>query len=137
ARPDLLVDLLELEADLVEDREAVVVEIVEYLVQEPARAARQELLAELLALLGASEEQADRPQLDTRQRDEVVGPEEDVELAGVQPADRLVEDREVEDAEQVAAAAVLVTGVDVDLGPLAPREDVLDVQGMPAEAVGE
>ena len=35
-RSDLLVDLLELEADLVEDREAVVVEIVEDLVEQAA-----------------------------------------------------------------------------------------------------
>ena len=48
---DRLVDLLELEADLVEDREAVVVEVVEHLVEEAARAAREELVAELLVLL--------------------------------------------------------------------------------------
>ena len=65
----------------------------------------------------------------------VVGPDEGVELARVQPADARVEDREVEDGEEVAAGLVL--GVDVDLRPLAPREHVLDVEGMPAEAVCE
>src|SRR5262249_29432935 len=113
-RTDLLVDLLELEADLVEDREAVVVEVVEGLVQQAAGAAGEELVAELLTLLGPPEEEADRPQLDARQRDEVVGPEEDVELACVQPSDRLVVDREVEDAEEVAAVALL-RGIRVDL----------------------
>jgi hypothetical protein len=38
----------------------------------------------------------------------------------------------VEDAEEVA-----LVGVVVDLRPLALREDVLDVERMPAEAVGE
>ena len=33
--------------------------------------------------------------------------------------------------------AVVVAGVDVDLRPLAPREDVLDVERVPAEAAGE
>ena len=85
--------------------------------------------------VAALEEPRDRPQLDRRQRDEVVGPDEDVELARVQPADAGVVDGEVEDGEEVAAGLVL--GVDVDLRPLAPREDVLDVEGVPAEACGE
>ena len=71
-------------------------------------------------------------QLDGRQRDEVVGADEDVELGGVQALDRPVVDREVEDAEQVA-----LVGVVVDLRPLALREHVLDVERMPAEALGE
>jgi hypothetical protein len=40
-------------------------------------------------------------QLDVRQRDEVVRPEEEVEFGGVQALDRLVVDREVEDGEEV------------------------------------
>ena len=66
------------------------------------------------------------------QRDEVVGPDEDVELGGVQPLDRRVVDREVEDGEEVA-----LVGVVVDLRPLALREHVLDVERVPAEALGE
>src|SRR4029077_1065768 len=81
------------------------------------------------------EEQCDRPQLDRRQRDEVVGPEEDVELAGVQPSNRLVIDREVEDGEEVAALGFV--RVDVDLRPLTPRKDILDVEGVPAEPARE
>ena len=43
----------------------------------------------------------------------------------------------MEDGEEVAVAAVVVAGVDVDLRALAPREDVLDVERVPAEAAGE
>src|SRR5439155_208416 len=50
----------------------------------------------------------------------------------VQAADRGVVDGEVQDGEQVARALRL--RVRVDLGPLAPREHVLDVERMPAEA---
>ena len=58
------------------------------------------------------------------------GPDEEVELGGVQPLDRLVVGREVEDREEVL-------GVLVDLRPLALREDVLEVERMPAEALRE
>ena len=64
--------------------------------------------------------------------DEVVLPDEDVELAGVEPLDGLVVDGEVEDGEEVALVLVVV-----DLRPLALGDDVLDVQRMPAEALGE
>src|SRR6185437_13324591 len=63
---------------------------------------------------------------------EVVGPDEDVELGGVQTLDRAVVDREMEDAEQVP-----LVGVVVDLRALALRHHVLDVERMPAEAVRE
>ena len=56
---------------------------------------------------------------------------------GVETADGRVVDREVEDGEEVAVVAVVVAGVDVDLRALAPREDVLDVERVPAEAAGE
>ena len=58
--------------------------------------------------------------------------DEDVELGGVQPLDRLVVDGEVEDGEEVAVVLVVV-----DLRPLALRDDVLDVERVPAEALGE
>jgi hypothetical protein len=83
---DLLVDLPQLQADLVEDREAVVVEIVEQFVEEPARAAREEIAPKLFVRVAALEEPCDRLELDRRQRDEVVGPDEDVELARVEAA---------------------------------------------------
>ena len=56
--------------------------------------------------------------------------QEDVQLAGVQPLRGLVVDREVENDETV----VLVL---VHLRPLALREDILDVERVPAEALGE
>ncbi len=65
-------------------------------------------------------------------RDEVVGPDERVELDGVQPLDRPVVSGEVEDGEEIA-----LVGVVVDLRALALGEDVLDVERMPAEAVRE
>src|SRR5438270_477553 len=129
---DVVLERVELEADLVEYREAVVEEVVEHLVQQAARALREELLAERLVLFAAAEEARERQQLDRRQGDEVVRPDEGVELRGVQPLDRAVVDREVENAEEVA-----LVGVVVDLRPLALREDVLDVERVPAEPVGE
>ena len=118
--------------DLVEDREAVVEEVVEDLVEQPSRAAREELLAEALVVLAAREEPRDREELAVRDRDDVVVADEDVELGGVQPLDRLVEDGEVENGEEVAVVLVVV-----DLRPLALRDDVLDVERVPAEALGE
>ena len=64
------------------------------------------------------------------ERDEEVLAEEDVELGRVQPLDRLVVDREVEDDEEVLRVLV-------DLRPLPLREDVLDVELVEAEALGE
>src|SRR5262249_46877880 len=123
---------VELVPDLVEDREAVVEEVVEYLVQEATRPLREELLAEGLVLLAALEEPRHRPQLDRRQGDEVVRADEDVELGRVQPLDRPVVGREVEDGEEVALVDVVV-----DLRALALRQHILDVQRVPAEAGGE
>ena len=54
--------------DLVEDREAVVEEVVEHLVEQPAGAAREEVVAKLLAVVAALEEPRQRAQLDRRQR---------------------------------------------------------------------
>ena len=76
------------------------------------------------------EEARDREQRDVRERDEVVRAEEDVELGRVQPLDRLVVDGEVEDGEEVLRVLV-------DLRPLPLREHVLDVERVPAEALGE
>jgi hypothetical protein len=117
-------------ADLVEDREAVVEEVVEDVIEEVSGALREEALAKLRLVVAAQEEACDRKELDDGEGDEVVRSEEDVELAGVQPLDRLVVDREVEDDEAVVVVLV-------DLRPLALGEDVLDVQRMPAEALGE
>ena len=128
----VVLDPVELVADLVEDREAVVEEVVEHLVQQPARALGEELLAEVLVRLAAGEEPRDRQELAVREGREVVLPDEDVELAGVEPLDGLVVDGEVEDGEEVPLVLVVV-----DLRPLPLGDDVLDVQGVPAEALGE
>ena len=76
------------------------------------------------------EQPRDRQQIDVRDHDEVVRAEEEVELAGVQALDVLVVRREMEDAEEVAVIDVVV-----DLRPLALREDVFDVERVPAEAL--
>src|SRR5262249_52739999 len=88
ALEDVVLERVELVADLVEDREAVVEEVVEHLVQESAGTLREELLAELLVLLAAAEQARHREQLDGRQRDQVVGPDERVELGRVEALDR-------------------------------------------------
>ncbi len=129
---DVVLDRVELVGDLVEDREAVVEEVVEDFVQQPPRALLEQLVPEALVLLDAREETRNWEQVDVRDRDEVVGPEEDVELARVQPLDALVVRRKVEDAEEIT-----LVGVVVDLRPLALREDVLDVERMPAEALAK
>ena len=56
--------------------------------------------------------------------------DEDVELGGVQALNSLVVDREVQDPEEVF-------GVLVDLRSLALRKDVLQIERVPAEALGE
>src|SRR5215211_1882588 len=128
----LVLERVELVRDLVEDGEAVVEEVVEDFVQQPARSLREELPTKDVVRLAAAEKPRDRRQLDVRQRYEVVGTDEDVELAGVQPAGRLVEHGKVEDDEEVALLRVVV-----DLRALALREHVLDVERMPAEPCRE
>ena len=58
--------------------------------------------------------------------------DEHVELGRVESLDGLVVDGEVEDGEEVAVVLVVV-----DLRALSLRDDVLDVQRMPAEALGQ
>ena len=71
-----------------------------------------------------------RAKLDVRQRDQEVLAEEHVELGCVQPLNVLVVDREVENDEEVVRVLV-------DLRPLALREDVLHVELVEAETLGE
>ena len=129
---DVVLDRVELVGDLVEDREAVVEEVVEYLVEQSPRALAEQLVAQALVLLQPGEETRDGQELDVRDGDEVVRAEEEVELAGVQPLDALVVRREMENAEQVAVVDVVV-----DLRALPLGEDVLDVERMPAESCAE
>ena len=127
---DLVLDRVELVADLAQHRKAVVEAVVDHPVEQEARALREELVAQLLLLAAAFEQVLDRLQRGVRDRDQEVGADEDVELARVQPADLPVEDREVQDDEQVA-------GVLVDLRALVAREDVLEVEGMEIELLLE
>ena len=118
--------------DLVEDREAVVEEVVQDVVQQPAGTAREELLAIGVVVIAAREQARHRPQLVIRNGDDVVVADEDVQLGGVQPLDLAVVEREVKDGEEVALILVVV-----DLRPLALGHDVLDVERMPAEPLCE
>ena len=73
--------------------------------------AGEELVAQLLLLAAALEQVLDRLQRGVRDRDEEVAADEDVELAGVEALLLAVEDREVQDDEEVAVVVV-------DLRPL-------------------
>ena len=87
-------------------------------------------LAHLLRGAAALEQVLDRRQRRVGQRDQEVGADEDVELGRVEPPDRLVEHREVQDDEQVL-------GVLVDLRPLVARQDVLVVERVEVEVLLE
>ena len=130
ALEDLVLERVELVADLAQHREAVVEAVVDDPVQQVAGAAREELLAQLLLLAAALEQVLDRLQRRVRDRDQEVAADEDVELAGVEPPDLAVEDREVQDDEQVVVVLV-------DLRPLVAREHVLEVEGVEVELLLE
>ena len=90
----------------------------------------EKLLPQLEVVLTAPEEVGDREELGVGERDQEVLAQEDVELGGVQAADALVVEGEVQDDEEVL-------GVLVDLRPLPLGEHVLDVELVEAEALGE
>src|SRR5204863_9227997 len=95
-----------------------------------ARTLREELVADLHVGAAALEQVLDRLERHVRDRDQEVRADEDVELARVEPADLLVEHREVEDDEEVVV-------VDVDLRPLVARADVLVVERVELEVLLE
>src|SRR4028119_709213 len=68
---DVLLDPVELVADLAQHREAVVERVVDDLVEQVAGALREERLAQLLRSAAALEQVLDRPQRDVGQRDQV------------------------------------------------------------------
>jgi hypothetical protein len=103
---------------------------IDHLVEEVAGPAREELLAHLVVAPAALEQVLDRRQRVVGQRDQEVGPDEDVELGRVQPLDLLVVARELEQDEQVGLVLV-------DLRPLVAREDVLVVEGVEVEVLLE
>ena len=123
---DVVLDPLELEADLPEHRERRVDAAVDELVEEVPGALRERLVAEVLAGLVALEDGPQRDERLVREGDEEVGPDEHVDLGREQPAGRLVEARELQNDEQV-----LVVGV--ELRALVAREDVLEVERVEPE----
>src|SRR6201992_1713616 len=130
ALEDVVLERVELVPDLAQHREAVVEAVVDEAVEQVARAAREELLAELLFLPAALEQVLDRLQRLVGDRDEEVGADEEVELARAEPLRRAVEDGQVEDAEQVLV-------VDVDLRPLIAGENILEVERVEVEVLLE
>ena len=121
ALEEVILDVLELAADLVEDGEAVAVERVEHLVEEKARALGEPLGALFLVGLKAAEDVADRLERDVRDRDEKVGPDEGIHFGGKQATRLLVVPREVEHHKDVV-------GVLVDLRSLSARADILKIE---------
>ena len=65
-----------------------------------------------------------------REGDQVVGPDEEVELGGEQTTGRLLEDREVEDDEDVVV-------IRVELRALVARVDVLEIERVEIEVLLE
>jgi hypothetical protein len=103
---------------------------IDDLVEQVTRPLGEERLARLLAGAAAVEQVLDRLQPLVGQRDQEVGADEDVDLRGVEAADRLVVAREVQDDEQVAVVLV-------DLRALVAREHVLVVELVEVEALLE
>ena len=130
ALEDVLLDPLQLVADLAQHRERRVHAVVDDLVEQVAGALGEVLLAQLLVRPAALEQVLDRLQRLVGQRDQVVRPDEEVELGGVEPGDRLVVAREVQDDEQVVVVLV-------DLRALVAREDVLVVERVELEPLLE
>ena len=130
ALEDLLLDALELVADLAQHRERGVDAVVDDLVEQVAGALGEQRLAQLLVGAAALEQVLERLQRLVGQRDQEVGPDEQVELGRVQARHRLVVGREVEHDEQVVVVLV-------DLRPLVARVDVLVVERVEVEALLE
>ena len=130
ALEDVLLEALELVADLPQHREAVVERVVDDLVEQVAAALGQQGLAGLLGRAAALEQVLHRRERRVGERDQEVGADEDVELGGVQAPDGLVEHREVENDEQVVVVLV-------DLRALVAGEHVLVVERVELEVLLE
>jgi hypothetical protein len=99
-------------------------------VQEVARTLREVLLAHLFAGPAALEQVLDRLERLVRQRYDEVGPDEDVELTGVEPADLLVEHGKVQDDEEVVRILI-------ELRALVARHHVFQVERVEVVVLGE
>ena len=128
ALEDLLLDALELVAHLAQHRERGVDAVVDDLVEQVAGALGEEVVAQLLVAAAALEQVLDGLQRLVLDRDQVVRPDEEVQLGRVEPGDLLVVAREVQDDEQVVVVLV-------DLRALVAREDVLVVERVELEAL--
>src|ERR1044072_5838895 len=89
---DVVLERVELVADLAQHREAVVEAVVDEAVEQVPRPAREELLAQLLLGRAALEEVLARLQRLVGDRDDVAGTDEEIELAGAEPARGGIED---------------------------------------------
>ena len=127
---DLVLERVELVADLAQHREAVVEAVVDDPVEQVAGAAREQLLAQLLLLAAALEQVLDRLQ---RRFGIVTRKSRPTKMSSSPALSRptcAVEDREVQDDEQVVVVLV-------DLRPLVAREHVLEVEGVEVEVLLE
>jgi hypothetical protein len=113
---------VQLEPDLVEDREAVVEHLVDDLVEQEPRTLRHVVEARVVARFAPRPQGGDRLERLLRDGDEQPGADEDVQLSGLEASRALVEAGEVQHQEHVAVVLI-------DLRPLAPsREHVLEVE---------
>ena len=130
ALEDVVLEALELEAHLAQHRERRIDAGVDDLVQQVARALREDLLAQVVLLAVALEHRRQGRQRDVRERDQVVGAQEEVELGGQDAPRVLVEQREVQNDEDVVVVLV-------ELRALVARVDVLVVERVEVEMLLE
>ena len=126
ALEDVVLDAVELDRHLAQHRERRIDAGVDDLVEQVAGALREGRLAQVLLLAVALEHRGQRRQRDARQRDQVVGTHEQVELGGQDPARLLLEHRELQDDEDVVVVLV-------ELGAVVARVDVLVVERVEVE----
>ena len=126
ALEDVVLEAIELDRHLAQHRERRIDAGVDDLVEEVAGALREGCLAQVILLAVALEHRGQGRERDARQRDQVVGAHEQVELGGQDPAGLLLEQRELEDDEDVVVVLV-------ELGPVVARVDVLVVERVEVE----
>ena len=123
---DVVLELVQLGAHLAQHRERGIDAGVDDPVQQVPGPLREHRVADLLALAVTFEHGRQWGQWLVRQRDQVVRTHEQVNLRGEETTAGLVEDREVENDEQVVV-------VGIQLWPLVARGDILDRQRVEAE----
>ena len=130
ALEDPILQAAQLAAELTEHRKAGVHAAVQDLVEEPSRPTREELGPKLWLLLGTLPQRRQRHDVVLGHGDHIVGADEDVDLDRVQAPALLVEARELHDQEEVVI-------VDVELGALVDTGDILKVERVEAEVLGQ